>query len=233
MPNEMFSAAEFFELEHTAHSKLFEADKYVWEALKQIPSYLQFRLKPAVLGELVGKPFVSGSVFIGSGTIVEQGAMLKGPAWIGRIAPFAAAVTCAKTSLSETTWSWEIRASSKTASFSTRRRSRISAMSATRSSATRAHLGAGVILSNVKLDHAEISVLATDGMIATGLRKFGAIIGDRSEIGCNAVFNPGSVIGRDCIVYPGTNFRGVLPGNSIIKVRQTTQVLSRRQPNDA
>ena len=51
----MFSAAEFFELEHTAHSKLFETDKYVWEALKQIPSYLQFRLKPAVLGELVGK----------------------------------------------------------------------------------------------------------------------------------------------------------------------------------
>ncbi len=79
----MFSASEFFELEHTAHSKLFETDKYVWDALKQIPSYLQFRLKPAVLGELVGKPFISDSVFIGSGTIVEQGAMLKGPAWIG------------------------------------------------------------------------------------------------------------------------------------------------------
>ncbi len=79
----MFSAAEFFALEHTAHSKLFEADKYVWEALKQIPSYLQFRLKPAVLGELVGKPFISDSIFIGQGTIVEQGAVLKGPAWIG------------------------------------------------------------------------------------------------------------------------------------------------------
>ena len=64
------------------------------------------------------------------------------------------------------------------------------------------------------------------------LRKFGAIIGDRSEIGCNAVLNPGSIIGRDCIIYPGTNFRGVLPGNSIIKVRQTTQILSRRQPNE-
>ena len=76
----------------------------------------------------------------------------------------------------------------------------------------KAHLGAGVILSNVKLDHAEISVLATDGLIATGLRKFGAIIGDRSEIGCNAVLNPGSVVGRDCIIYPGTNFRGVLTG---------------------
>ena len=97
----------------------------------------------------------------------------------------------------------------------------------------KAHLGAGVILSNVKLDHGEISVAATDGMIATGLRKFGAIIGDRTEIGCNAVINPGSVIGRDCIIYPGTNFRGVLPANSIFKVRQTTQVLSRRQGSDS
>ena len=79
----MFTAAEFFDLEHTAHSKLFEADKYVWDALKQIPSYLQFRLKPAVLGELVGKPYISDSVFIGSSTIVEQGAVLKGAAWIG------------------------------------------------------------------------------------------------------------------------------------------------------
>ena len=43
-------------------------------------------------------------------------------------------------------------------------------------------------------------------MIATGLRKFGAIVGDRTEIGCNAVINPGSVIGRDCIIYPGVKF---------------------------
>ena len=54
----------------------------------------------------------------------------------------------------------------------------------------RAHLGAGVILSNVKLDHREIVVAAPDGNIATGLKKFGAIIGDRTEIGCNAVIDP-------------------------------------------
>ena len=70
-PNDMFSPAEYFELEHTEHSKLFEPEKYVWEALTQIPSYLQFRLKPAVLGELIGKPYVSDAVFIGRGTIVE------------------------------------------------------------------------------------------------------------------------------------------------------------------
>ena len=79
----MFAPAEFLSLEHTSHSKLFESQKNVWDALKQIASYLQFRLKPAVLGDLIGKPFISNNVFIGANTIVEQGAVLKGPAWIG------------------------------------------------------------------------------------------------------------------------------------------------------
>src|SRR5258708_3802294 len=81
--NEMFAPAQFLNLEHTAHPKLFEDQSYVWNALKQIASYLQFRLKPAVLGELVGRPFISSNVFVGRGTIVEQGAVLKRPAWIG------------------------------------------------------------------------------------------------------------------------------------------------------
>ena len=80
----------------------------------------------------------------------------------------------------------------------------------------------------MKLDHGEIAVVTPDGNISTGLTKFGAIIGDRTEIGCNAVINPGSVIGRDCMIYPVTNFRGVLASNSIVKTQQTTQVLSRR-----
>ncbi|MDQ6625758.1 MAG: UDP-N-acetylglucosamine diphosphorylase, partial [Verrucomicrobiota bacterium] len=65
----MFAPDEFLTLEHTAHAKLFESQKFVWDALKQITSYLQFRLKPAVLGQLVGKPFISDSVFIGEGTV--------------------------------------------------------------------------------------------------------------------------------------------------------------------
>src|SRR2546428_13691340 len=79
----MFAPAQFLSLEHTAHPKLFEDQNYVWNALKQISSYLQFRLKPAVLGELVGRPFIGSNVFVGRGTIVEQGAVLKRPAWIG------------------------------------------------------------------------------------------------------------------------------------------------------
>src|ERR1044072_2654845 len=79
----MFAPADFLDLEHTAHPNLFEKQNYVWDALRQIASYLQFRLKPAVLGELMGKPFISNRVFVGRGTVVEQGAVLKGPAWIG------------------------------------------------------------------------------------------------------------------------------------------------------
>jgi acetyltransferase-like isoleucine patch superfamily enzyme len=85
-----------------------------------------------------------------------------------------------------------------------------------------------VILSNVKLDHREISVTAPDYTIATGLTKFGAIIGDRTEIGCNAVINPGTVIGRDCIIYPGASVRGVVPRAHIVKLRQDLQTMKRR-----
>jgi NDP-sugar pyrophosphorylase family protein len=92
----------------------------------------------------------------------------------------------------------------------------------------KAHLGAGVILSNVKLDRGEIAVATDQGNIATGLTKFGAIVGDRTEIGCNAVINPGSVLGRNCVLYPNVNFRGVLADDSVVKLRQEVQILDRR-----
>jgi UDP-N-acetylglucosamine diphosphorylase / glucose-1-phosphate thymidylyltransferase / UDP-N-acetylgalactosamine diphosphorylase / glucosamine-1-phosphate N-acetyltransferase / galactosamine-1-phosphate N-acetyltransferase len=72
-------------------------------------------------------------------------------------------------------------------------------------------------------------VAADEGDIPTGLTKFGAIVGDSTEIGCNAVINPGSILGRNCLVYPGVNFRGVLPSASIVKLRQETQILERRE----
>ena len=92
----------------------------------------------------------------------------------------------------------------------------------------RAHLGAGVILSNVRLDNREVNVRAGDGQrIGSGMRKFGAVIGDATEIGCNSVINPGSVIGRGCVLYPGSHWSGVLAAEHIVKVRQTQQVVVR------
>src|SRR2546428_13032699 len=82
--NEMFAPAQFLNLEHTAHPKLFEDQSYVWNALKQIASYLQFRLKPAVLGRPVGRPFITSNVFVGRGPMFEKSPVLKRPAASGR-----------------------------------------------------------------------------------------------------------------------------------------------------
>src|SRR3981081_1789362 len=224
----MFSPSEFLSLEHTAHSKLFENQKYVWDALKQIASYLQFRLKPGVLGDLLGKPYISNHVFVGAGTIVEQGAMLKGPAWIGENCHIRSGCYVRENVIVGNGVVMGNSCEFKNCILFDE--AQVPHFNYVGDSVLghRAHLGAGVILSNVKLDHREISVAALEGPIATGLTKFGAIVGDRPEIGCNAVINPGAVIGRDCIVYPSVNFRGVLPDNSIVKMRQQLQILPRR-----
>lgn len=81
----------------------------------------------------------------------------------------------------------------------------------------RAHLGAGAITSNVKSDKKPTMVHLSSGSLETGMRKFGAIIGDCVEIGCNSVLNPASIIGRDSIIYPLCMVRGYVPPMSIYK----------------
>lgn len=80
----------------------------------------------------------------------------------------------------------------------------------------RAHMGAGAVTSNVRSDGKNVVVHA-DVDIETGLRKLGAMLGDRAEVGCNSVLNPGTVLGRDCIVYPTSCVRGVVPEGHIHK----------------
>jgi acetyltransferase-like isoleucine patch superfamily enzyme len=62
----------------------------------------------------------------------------------------------------------------------------------------------------------------------TGLRKFGVLLGDHTDIGCNTVLNPGSIIGRGSVIYPNTNWRGILPSNMIVKNRAPQEVVVRR-----
>jgi NDP-sugar pyrophosphorylase family protein len=81
----------------------------------------------------------------------------------------------------------------------------------------KAHLGAGVITSNLKSDGSLVKVKHGTEIIETGLRKFGAILGDSAEVGCNAVLNPGTILGKNSIVYPLCSVRGCIPANSILK----------------
>jgi NDP-sugar pyrophosphorylase family protein len=90
----------------------------------------------------------------------------------------------------------------------------------------KAHLGAGAITSNIKGDKSPVVVKNAGELMETGLRKFGAVVGDFVEVGCNAVLNPGTVIGRMSMVYPLTCVRGVVPPRSIVK--NTGEIVPKR-----
>ena len=80
-----------------------------------------------------------------------------------------------------------------------------------------AHMGAGSITSNIKSDRKNIVIRTDEGPLETGLRKIGAILGDYVEIGCGTVLNPGSIVGKNTMIYPLTSVRGAVPANSIVK----------------
>ena len=88
------------------------------------------------------------------------------------------------------------------------------------------HMGAGSITSNVKADKQLVVVHNGTEQVETGIKKFGAMLGDHVEVGCNAVLNPGTVIGRNSNVYPTSCVRGVVPENSIWK--NSGEVVSKR-----
>ncbi|MCF2682878.1 UDP-N-acetylglucosamine pyrophosphorylase [Faecalicatena contorta] len=81
----------------------------------------------------------------------------------------------------------------------------------------KAHMGAGSITSNVKSDKKLVVVKTSEGNIETGIKKFGAMIGDEVEVGCGTVLNPGSVVGSHSNIYPLSSVRGYVPANSIYK----------------
>lgn len=92
----------------------------------------------------------------------------------------------------------------------------------------RAHLGAGVICSNLRLDQQPIVVRTEDRTFETGLKKFGAILGDEAEVGCNAVLNPGAVLGRRALVTPAITFSGYLPPATIAHARPAMKFIPRK-----
>jgi len=226
----MFEPAQFLDLSRTEHRVIFDNLENVWQALPKISAYLKFRLKPSINGRLVGKPFVSNAVFVGKGTVIEQGAMVKGPAWIGEGCEIRSGCY-----IRENVIIGNGVVAGNSCEFKNCLifdKAQVPHFNYVGDSILGhgAHLGAGVILSNVKLDKTEIFVAGSDGKpVATGLKKFGAVIGDHAEIGCNSVISPGSIIGRNSIVYPGTQWRGVLGGDQIAKTRQQIEIVKRRQ----
>lgn len=219
-PNESpFAPEHFLDLSHTEHRVIFENVTATWEVLPEIGTYLQFRMKPAIHGTLVGRPFISNQVYIGAGTVIEHGAMIKGPAWIGENCQIRNGcyirenVILGNGVVAGNSCEFKnclVFDDAQVPHFNYVGDSILGYKS---------HLGAGVILSNVRLDHQEVRIGAGPAAASTGLRKFGAIIGDFAEIGCHAVLSPGSIIGRNAVIFPGTQWRGVLKAGHVAKFR--------------
>ncbi|MFV0338998.1 MAG: UDP-N-acetylglucosamine diphosphorylase [Chthoniobacterales bacterium] len=223
-----FSPEDFFEIRRTEHQVIFENVENVWEALPKIKTYLQFRLKPTVLGQVIGKPFISNMVYVGKGSVVEHGAMIKGPAWIGENCEIRNGCYIRENVIVGN--GCVLGNSCEFKNCLIFDGAQIPHFNYVGDSILgfRAHLGAGVILSNVKLDQKEVQIAHAEGMQPSGLRKFGAIIGDHAEVGCNSVLSPGSLIGKNSILYPGTQWRGALSEGRIVKSRFEQVIVERR-----
>ena len=223
----MFAAADFLDLTHTQHTVLFPQDEPVWTALSRIESYLDFRLVREIRTQLPQGVYYSDDVFIDEGTVVEPNVVIKGPAWIGKNCQIRSGAYIREN---------VIVGNGVTLGNSCEFKNciifdgcEVPHFNYVGDSILghKAHLGAGVILSNVRLDRKPVTVQAEDEAISSGLRKLGAIIGDHAEIGCNSVLNPGSIIGRRSVVYPLSSFSGVLPADRILKTRQSQSVIER------
>ena len=224
----MFTAADLFNLSQTAHAALFDGCDYAWDALKRIQAYLEANPRPGLHNRCEGVAFVGERVFIGEGTLVEYGAMIKGPAIIGKNCQIRHNAYIREHVIIGDNCivgnSCEVKNSllfnhAVAPHFNYIGDSILG---------YQAHLGAGATISNVKLVPGNVTVDIDGRPFDTGLRKFGALLGDHAEIGCNAVLNPGSIIGRGSVVYPSTNWRGILPANMIVKNQAAQEVVVRR-----
>ncbi len=224
----MFPPAEFLDLSHTQHGILFPADQPVWHALGHIESYLGFRLQRSVLSAVPHGVHLGEDVFIDEGTIIDPGVVIKGPAWIGRNCHLRSGCYIRENVIVGN--GCVLGNSCEFKNCVLFDECEVPHFNYVGDSILghKAHLGAGVVLSNVRLDRREVTVDDGRRVIATGLRKFGAIIGDRAEVGCNSVLNPGTLIGPRSIIYPLSSVTGLIPSDSILKSRQQQVIVSRK-----
>jgi NDP-sugar pyrophosphorylase family protein len=220
---------DLFDLSQTTHGALFDGVEYPWEALKRLAGYLSQNLKPGTTGaEVHPAAHVGPQVFIGAGTIVEPGAMIIGPAIIGAGCRIRHGAYIRENVIVGD--GCVVGNSVELKHCVLFNQCQVPHFNYVGDSILghKAHMGAGSILSNVKLDNQNVWVNFEGTPMDTGLRKFGGLIGDKAEIGCNSVLNPGSIIGRDSIVYPNVSWRGILPKNMIAKHQDPPNVVVRR-----
>lgn len=206
--------SNLYNLEETIAGKLFEDVQYPWEVLPKISSFIielgntlsseEYEKKGenvwiAKSAKVAPSAFINGPAIIGKEAEVRHCAFIRGNAIVGE-----GAVVGNSTELKNVVLFNKVQ---------------VPHYNYVGDSILgyRAHMGAGSITSNVKSDKTLVVVKDKEEQIATGLKKFGAMLGDCVEVGCNSVLNPGTVVGRNSQIYPTSCVRGVIHENSIYK----------------
>ncbi|HUB87574.1 MAG TPA: DapH/DapD/GlmU-related protein [Verrucomicrobiae bacterium] len=224
----MFKPADLFDLAQTEHAAVFDGCEFAWDALKKIEAHITANLKPELRNQCEGRAYIGEKVFIGEGTVLEDGVMIKGPAIIGKNCRIRHNAYLRENVIIGDGCvvgnSTEIKNSllfngAQAPHFNYVGDSILGC---------KAHLGAGVKISNFKLLPGNIFIELDGQPFDTGLRKFGALLGDGAEVGCNAVLNPGSILGRGAVIYPNVFWRGILPANMIAKNKSEIEVIVKR-----
>lgn len=212
--NTLVSIKNLFDLTHTMAAPFFEKLTYPWQALPEIGAWIcelgkqlpeeEYEQRGESIwvshtATVFPSAYLNGPVIIGPDTEVRHGAFIRGNALVG-----AGCVVGNSTELKNVILFDHVQVPH----YNYVGDSILGYGS---------HMGAGSITSNVKSDKSLVVVRAGGEQLQTGLKKFGAILGDHVEIGCNSVLNPGTVVGRDSHVYPLSMVRGHVPENSIYK----------------
>ncbi|MDO4199753.1 MAG: UDP-N-acetylglucosamine pyrophosphorylase [Clostridia bacterium] len=212
--NELLFFENFLDLNQTIAKKLFENIYYPWEVLPKIKSFI-LEIGPTLSkdeydevsenvwvskeAKVANSAHIDGPTIIGKGTEIRHCAFIRGSVIVGE--------NCVVGN------STEIKNSILFNSVQVPHFNYVGDSVL----GYKAHMGAGSITSNVKSDRTPVTIKTENEKIDTGLKKFGAVLGDHVEIGCNAVLNPGSVLGRSVSVYPTSMVRGLIPENTIFK----------------
>lgn len=214
MKLEQMKIKELLDTSHTIAERLFEGHEYPWEVLGGIGEFIENlgAMLPENEYKKIGKNIwihktaqiaptiaMGGPMIIGPRVQVRQGAFLRGRIIIGEHVVIGNSCEIKNSIIFDEAQVPHFNYVGDTIM------------------GYKSHLGAGAVTSNVKSDKSLVKVHAEDGDVATRLKKFGAIIGDHVEIGCNSVLNPGTVIGRSSSVYPLSSVRGCVPADSIYK----------------
>ncbi len=221
-----FSPTNFFSLSDFRHAAVFDPGRPVWEALgPALDAYLAAWEGWEVRSPLpAGVHVVEGPIAIGQGCRIEPGALLRGPLIVGEGCEIRTGAYVRGRVILGDGCVVGAHSEVKGAVFLDGAHAPHQNYVGDSVLGRDVNLGAGTILSNVKNVGREVTFRHEGELVSTGLRKFGAVLGDGCRTGCNTVLNPGVLMGPGCVTYPGVCLRsGFYPGGTLVKLRQSQQ----------